>query len=197
MKLSLKYRRFEKILALITLFLAIFAALLGDPHRLSEQHEKIFTPREINGRKIEYLQTYQIAEWIMEKSDDFIIIDVRTLVEFNRYHIPSAQNITYLKNTLKMNSPDQIIILYSKNNESVIESWLKLKQRGFENLYLMQGGIKAWAEEILFPDLSIDHGLEQAMIEKIKKTSLYFGGKPKLGEFQIGKSGKRYHREGC
>ena len=197
MKLSLKYRRFEKILALITFLLAVFAALLGEPYTVSEQREEIFTPREMNGMKIEYLRTYQVAEWIMEKREDFIIIDVRTLIEFNTYHIPSAQHITYLNNTSEMISPDQIIILYAKNTESTIESWLKLKQRGFENIYLMQGGINSWAKDILFPDLSFAYGLDKAMIEKIKKTSLYFGGKPRLGEFQSGKSGKRYHREGC
>jgi rhodanese-related sulfurtransferase len=197
MKKSLKNKRIELVLALFAFLLAVFAAVLGDPYRVTEEQKKILKPLEINGLKIDYVKSYQLAQWIMEKSDHFILIDTRKVKEFNSYHVPSAQNLTFFKTNLEKISTDQTIILYSKNNESAVHIWVELKQKGYNEVYLMEGGIKAWATEILFPDLSQAYGLDKTMIERMKKTSLFFGGKPKLGEFESGKSRKRYHREGC
>jgi rhodanese-related sulfurtransferase len=197
MEISLRHKKFEKIIGFIAFLLAIFAALLGEPYKVSEQKSKMVKPLEIKEIKIDYIESSQLAEWLMEKKADLIVFDVRTVAEFNDYHIPSARDITILENHVETIPLDQTIVIYSENNVSAIERWLELKHYGYEKVYLLEGGIRSWVEEILFPDLSNQSGLGEAAIEKINKTSLYFGGKPKIDEFYKNKSRKKYHREGC
>ena len=196
MKKYFRQKKFEKIFGLIALFLAIFAALLGDPYPESNLQENMVKPLEIGGIQIEYIGAVDLAEWLMAK-DDLILIDVRIDSEFDNYHIPSAQKRMFLKKIIDSVQTDKNIILYSENNESSIEEWRELRRRGFIRVFLLDGGMRSWANEILFPDLSQQTGLTEEEIEKTRKTSLYFGGNPQPGDFYKGKTRKKYFREGC
>ncbi len=191
------HKRFEKIFGFIALFLALFAALLGDPYPESNPQEDMVRPLEIKGMQVDYIRAVDLAKWLMEKEKNFILIDSRLDSEFDNYHIPSAKNRIFFESISENVQPDRTIILYSDNNESSLEKWFELKQLGYMKVLLLDGGMRSWANEILFPDLSHHPGLSEEEIEKIRKTSLYFGGNPKLGEFYKGKTRKKYFREGC
>ena len=77
-------------------------------------------------------------------SDGAIIIDVRTIDEYNREHIPNAvnipldqiENITYDKNTK--------IIVHCQTGIRSEEAVKKLANLGYTSLYNLDGGLLNW-----------------------------------------------------
>ncbi len=184
----------EKILALIAFILALFAAVTGNP----EQTNDFDQIDSIDGRKIDFIEARQLANLIISKNNDFLIFDLRNEEKYNKYHIPPAKNYKEL-NLLgtELNSGSNTIILYDQDQKRASEKWLGLKEANQNNVYLLRGGIKAWANEVLFPDLTNQNNLDSDTIEIIKKMSLYFGGKPKFNSIGKGILSRKYNREGC
>ena len=89
------------------------------------------------------------------------------------------------------------VLLYGRDQKQAAEKWLVLKEANMDNVYLLRGGIKAWANEVLFPDLTNQENLQTNSIENVKKMSLYFGGKPKINTIGKGNLSRKYNREGC
>jgi rhodanese-related sulfurtransferase len=79
---------------------------------------------------------------------------VRTQNEFEKFHLPNAINIPLtdilsndwadvLDQDVKMN------VFYSNGNLKSNEAWMIIRQLGFENNYVIQGGLNYWAEIIM------------------------------------------------
>lgn len=77
-----------------------------------------------------------------------VLIDVRTVDEFNREHIPNAVNIpldqiediNYDKNTT--------IIVYCQSGLRSSEAVSKLVQMGYTSLYNLDGGLLNWGGDL-------------------------------------------------
>jgi len=184
----------EKILALIAFVLALFAAVTGN----QEQTTNLNQIDSIAGRKIDFIEARHLANLIISKNNDFLIFDLRDEEKYKKYHIPHAKNFKELKllDTVLI-SGSKTIIIYDQNQKRAAEKWLVLKEANLNNVFLLRGGIKAWANEVLFPDLTDQNNLDSDSIEHTKKMSLYFGGKPKFNSTGKGILSRRYNREGC
>ena len=70
------------------------------------------------------------------KQDDTVIIDVRTLDEYNQSHIPQAINIPYneLENKIKYEKNLNIIV-YSDNDSRSHFAAIILQDMGYKNIY--------------------------------------------------------------
>ena len=131
----------------------------------------------------EYIHPDELAEWLINKDPSIQLIDIRTPIEFEKFHLDNAINIPlsqllkdewvdYLNQGVKMN------ILYSNGNTLAHDSWMILRQFGYDNNYVLQGGLNYWTETILNPTSPPPHSPndELAKYEFRKGASGYFGG---------------------
>lgn len=84
-----------------------------------------------------------------EKSENQLIIDVRTPDEFAQGHIKGAVNINLFDRnfTEQFNNFDKSepIFIYCRSGNRTSKASKQLAKLGFENIYDLQGGIINWA----------------------------------------------------
>tara|TARA_B100000214_G_scaffold128347_1_gene91296 strand:- start:9914 stop:10636 length:723 start_codon:yes stop_codon:yes gene_type:complete len=80
--------------------------------------------------------------------EEGLILDVRTLEEFNSGHIEGATNIDFYSNDfidkLKLIRKDIPIYVYCRSGGRSSRAAIKMGQLGFRKIYNLLGGIKAW-----------------------------------------------------
>ena len=95
-----------------------------------------------------YLQPDELAHWIIDKEPGFIVVDVRSKEDFNKYHIPGSVNIpvSYLSDKKLLNDigKDNMIALVSNGNTKASQVWIILKQLGYPDVYVLEGGMNYW-----------------------------------------------------
>lgn len=89
---------------------------------------------------------------MMETEKDYIILDVRTIEEYEEGHIPGAicvPNETIGENVIE-ELPDkgQIIFVYCRSGNRSKQAATKLAEQGYTNIYEF-GGIIDWTGEIV------------------------------------------------
>jgi len=131
----------------------------------------------------QFMSTDEIADMLVQKDPSFQLIDVRAQNEFEKFHLPNAINIPLidilsddwadvLDQDVKMN------VFYSNGNLKSNEAWMITRQLGFENNYVMQGGLNYWAETIMNPTApaSTSPDDEIAKYDFRKGASMALGG---------------------
>ena len=121
---------------LLTIFIA--ALLLAGCAAPAEQ--------EVSYRQI----TMDEAVAMMENEQDYIILDVRTAVEFNERHIPGAINIPNeiigTDTIPELPDKDQLILVYCRSGNRSKQASEKLAALGYTNVVEF-GGINSWPGE--------------------------------------------------
>ena len=89
---------------------------------------------------------------LMEEEIDYVIIDVRTIEEYDKSYIPGAINIPVesIGKEMPEELPDlnQIILVYSQNGERAKTAAALLAGLGYQRVYEF-GGIEDWKGEIV------------------------------------------------
>lgn len=89
---------------------------------------------------------------IMNENKNYIILDVRTIAEYNEGHIPNAiciPNETIGEDIVsKLPDKDQLILVYCRSGNRSKQAAEKLKKLGYTNL-IEFGGILDWKGEIV------------------------------------------------
>ena len=97
-----------------------------------------------------YIQPEELAHWIIDKTPDIQIIDLRNSAGFEKYHIPGAIHLPLAKLTdkqaLEAVNDEKTNILASNGNSRAGQAWLLLKQMGYENVYILAGGLNYWVQ---------------------------------------------------
>jgi len=170
------------ILSFVVLLFALSLAMI--PENTTQQYK--LTALEML-EEVEYgselIHPYELADWLINKDPSIQLIDVRAPQEFEKFSLYNAINIPlnnilsnewvdYLDQGVKMN------ILYSNGSTQSHEAWMILRQLGYENNYVLQGGLNYWVETILNPETpkSTDPNDEIAKYDFRKGASQYFGG---------------------
>jgi len=131
----------------------------------------------------ELIHPDELAGWLINKDPSIQLIDVRSPEEYEKFSLGNAINIPlsdilseewvdYLDQGVKMN------ILYCNGSTQAHEAWMILRQLGYENNYVLQGGLNYWVETILNPQSpkSTDPNDTIAKYDFRKGASQYFGG---------------------
>ncbi len=204
-------------LGAVALLLGIIALFAGDPYGGTsiKVNEKDLTLSTVgNSDKI---SVTNLADWIIKNKADFELVDLRDENKFNEYSIPVAQNIPLPQLASSDLLRNQKIILFSDDNVASSQAWFLLKSKNYKGVYILDGGLSAWKDKVLFPKAPVNGTKdEQAEFEKMKEVAKYFGGqaqsdslvtnsKPeiKLPVSNTNKtntnvpSGKKKKREGC
>ncbi len=104
----------------------------------------------------EMVSADDVAHWIISQDPSLQLIDVRSPDEFQTYHLANAINIP-LSVILKDEYQDlldqgvKMNVLYSNGTLNSHQAWMILRQLGFENNYVMQGGLNYWFDTIMNP----------------------------------------------
>ncbi len=131
-------------------------------------------------RDVDHVGPLDLADWIITDRSDYRLIDVRDEQAYATYHIPGAEPapVTSLIDYPLMRN--EKIVLYSDDGVHAAQAWFLLKARGYPGVYILQGGLDAWVDTVLFPALT-DDPAEQQQHDRLAAISAHFGGQPKAG----------------
>ena len=128
----------------VIIILIILVVIIGGVIMLNKNTEKETT------NQIQYVSMEEITT-IMRENTNYIILDARTIEEYNEGHIPNAiciPNETIDETvTTKLPNKDQLILIYCRSGNRSKQAALKLQQLGYTNLVEF-GGIIDWDGEI-------------------------------------------------
>jgi len=184
----------KKVMVLVAIIFALLAVVAGSPYKITIQPIGINEEFDIEGKSVKVIDVKELAKWIIEKKDDYYLVDTRIKNEFDEYHIPFALSSSGIELMNTSIDKKAAIIIYDKGSRYSIEKLKQLIDNRNEQIYVVMGGMNEWINKILFPDLRGDSDLSKEEIEKIYKTSTYFGGKPILDK---DRPKRKYKREGC
>ncbi len=104
----------------------------------------------------QYLEAELVAKMIVEKDPVLQLIDVRPQSEFEKYSLPGAINIP-LDDLLSpeyadlLNQGTMTNVFYANGSTRANEAWMLVRQLGYENNYVLMGGLNYWFETIMNP----------------------------------------------
>ncbi len=171
-------------LKLATIFLPLGLIIAAVPENTTKAYKLTAAELLVEAQEgAQFMSTDEIADMVIQKDPSFQLIDVRAQDEFEKFHLPNAINIPltdilsddwadYLDQDVKMN------VFYSNGNLKSNEAWMITRQLGFENNYVMQGGLNYWAETIMDPKApaSTSPDDEIAKYDFRKGASMALGG---------------------
>jgi rhodanese-related sulfurtransferase len=216
MKNILKKLNTDKKLGVVALALGFFAIFVGTPDNNVKATINVKELSLLTENQVDRVSPAELADWIIKAKADFRLLDIRSAKEFKEYHIPLAENLSgselYKANFL----PTEKIIICGNDGVQTAQGWFLLKAKNYKSVYILDGGIKSWEREILFPVIPDNPTAEQQkQFDKIKEVSKFFGGTPvtgnaesseinnvkmpaiKLPEVIPGPAKKKTKREGC
>jgi len=164
----------------IVLVGALWLAFL--PNKRYQYHE--ISPKELIYQTSlnHYVTTDEVAKLIITKDPSVLFIDVRTPEEYATFSLPGALNIPYdsilnPSNFVYFNQDVYKTILFSNGSSLAEQAWLSVTRMGFENNYVMDGGLNEWIETIIkHPEPDVFAGKEEwEQYEFRKSASAYFG----------------------
>ena len=138
----------KNLIAIIVILVILVAIGIFLKNRNSSTEDNKVSVKEAN---IQYVSMNDI-EKIMNENENYIILDVRTIEEYNDGHIPGAiciPNETIDENVVsKLPDKEQLILIYCRSGNRSKQAAQKLKKIGYTNL-IEFGGIIDWAGDIV------------------------------------------------
>lgn len=131
-----------------------------------------------------YLTPEEVAGMIISGDPSLQLIDVRTEKFYNKFTLKDALNIPMEKlleedNLLYLDQDVYKTVLFSNGTSDADVAWMMATRLGYENVYVMKGGLNQWVENILQPSEKsvIWDRIDDQMYQYRKGASEYFGGK--------------------
>ena len=106
------------------------------------------------GAGVQFISPDVIADMLVQKDPSLQLVDVRTPEEFEAYSMPGAINIP-LSNLLSdeytdiLNQDARMNVFYSNGSVYANEAWMLTRQLGYENNFVLEGGLNYWFGNIL------------------------------------------------
>lgn len=105
----------------------------------------------------QFMQPLEVADMLIQKDPLLQLIDVRSVDEYEEFSLPNSINIPlvdilnpewggYINQDVKLN------VFFSNGTNDANQAWMITRQLGFENNYVLQGGVNYWAETIMNPE---------------------------------------------
>ena len=131
-------------------------------------------------REEDRVSVEQLAEWLIEERQDFVLIDVRSQDEYAKGKIHEAQNIPLAElvtgETIASLPTDRKVIVYSNGSENAAKASTMLRLAGLD-AHLVTGGYNAWHERILNPDIPAEElDGESLQVSAQRAYACYFVG---------------------
>jgi rhodanese-related sulfurtransferase len=100
-----------------------------------------------------FISPVEVKNALIIDDESLILVDIRSPVDYQKSHIVPAINIPmqeilekqHLKNFSDLSKKNKTIVLYGKNQTEANGAWLILKQAGFDNVLVMEGGYQYYS----------------------------------------------------
>jgi len=132
-----------------------------------------------------FISTHNLAERIIEQDPSLKLIDVRMIDEYEAYNIEGSLNIPFEEIInepweAEISEQGKDIIFYSTGDVFAEQAWNLCTQKGYNNLYILQGGLNEWFRTIILPEPPPDTAPSEAfdLYSFERAASIYFGGTP-------------------
>jgi rhodanese-related sulfurtransferase len=137
---------------------------------------------EVNTRT-QFVAPETVADMIVQKDQTLQLIDVRSQDEFEQFSLPGSINIPIAdllseKYTDVLNQDVKMNVFYSNGTLTANEAWIITRQLGYNNNYVLEGGLNYWFANILNPQqpASTSSDEEFARYDFRKAASQALGG---------------------
>ena len=111
--------------------------------------------------KEDHISAEELGQMIIDGDPNFIVIDIRSVEEYNNFHIEPSINIPLesllTQETLENLSKEKLIILYSNGGTHAAQAWVLLQQQGFKNSAVLLGGLNYWVDVYTNPEPPTGH----------------------------------------
>ena len=103
-----------------------------------------------------YVTTDQVAKMIIAKDPTLELVDVRDAKQFEKFTLPNAVNVP-LADILKPENQDYFglpgvkVVFFSNDDITADQAWVITKRMGYNETYVMKGGLNRWIETIIQP----------------------------------------------
>jgi rhodanese-related sulfurtransferase len=169
--------RMHRLLAIAAAILGVAAAGadLRPGNTAAELAAHIDTERD-------HLSAVDLAELIMRSDPALRVLDLRSRVEFEQFHIPGAHQASIGTLAHDALPRDATIVLYSEGGAHAAQAWVLLRMRGFRRVFFLREGIYEWISRVFEPKLATDATpAERTEFERAAALSRFFGGTPRAG----------------
>jgi rhodanese-related sulfurtransferase len=149
-------KRSYQFLALVLIILAGGLILIPKQQKHEGIAPELFVKNMLSTER--YINTDVLADRMVNQDPVLLLIDTRTTEAFEKYSLPNAVNIPLSQIFNEELNPylDQDIydvVLFSNDNFTAEEAWLIGNRMGYQRLYVLDGGLNAWFETIIEPEL--------------------------------------------
>jgi rhodanese-related sulfurtransferase len=127
----------------------------------------------------------ELAQWIMEKRQDYQLIDLRDAWQYDDYHIPTAINIPiaqfFNEDNLKRLDRGKKTVVYGLGAGHAAQAQVLLALKGYK-AYSLREGISAWWENVMTPTSLRVGTTSPAGYQQAKQIRDYFMGTAPSGQ---------------
>jgi rhodanese-related sulfurtransferase len=155
--------RIRPILATGALALGIAAAIVGTPNHPVRASVDVRALASEVARESDHITALQLAEWIKGGKPGLQVLDVRTVQEFDRYHIPTARSVPLDTLVTTKFDTSATLVLYSEGGGHAAQAWVLLRAMGYPHVFSLRGGVEDWLQDVMHPAVPTD-------------VTRYFGG---------------------
>jgi rhodanese-related sulfurtransferase len=122
-----------------------------------------------------YISPEKALGLLRENTGEYLFVDLRNPRQYDNGHIDGAVNLpmeTVLDPAArKLLRSAPRIVLYDIGSSGANQVWMLLRQTGFENLYVLEGGLAYWQQQVMNPDI-----FKSAAIAADEKAKFDFKG---------------------
>lgn len=157
------------ILSIVLVCLGLIAAVLPQKQNSSMELDAKQLLNEIQ------LETYiisidEMANAMINNDPEYQLIDVRSKEEYEKFSLPGAMNIPFDNLFDDEWAPyiDQVArknVFYCNGTTLASEVWMLTRQKGFQNNYILRGGLNNWFATIIEPDEPLSTNDEDAIFQ--------------------------------
>lgn len=131
-----------------------------------------------------YISTDEMAQAIMEQDPSYILVDLRSPEEYEKYTINGAlnipiENIFDEENLLYFDQDVYTTVLFSNGSSLADQAWLQLRSYDYQGNKVLKGGLNEWYQTIINPQEPIGDALTDETYDTYlfrKGASQFFTG---------------------
>ena len=158
--------------------LGVVALFAGSPYRsaLAQVDTKQLALDAL--RAADQVTADQLADWLVEGRNDYLLVDVRDAQSFAAYHIPGAVNLPLSGLNHDFAQRNERVVFYSDNAIHTAQAWFLIRSLGFPSVYILAGGLETWQEAVLYPRAPAAGAAPKDQIDFAKRMAVakFFGG---------------------
>ncbi|MFZ0708284.1 MAG: rhodanese-like domain-containing protein [Candidatus Korobacteraceae bacterium] len=127
----------------------------------------------------DHVTPVELAQWIIEKKQDYQLIDIRQPWQYDDYHIPTAVNVPlsqfFQEGNLKQLDRGKKIVVYGLGAGHAAETQLLLSIKGY-NAFSLREGISAWWDQVITPTSLRSESASPEGYQQARQLRDYFMG---------------------